>query len=351
MRRPLEPYNLSPDVGVSSAGGLSQTMAEVEAFAANFEGIEHELAKIIVGNKSIIRQTLAAIFSGGHVLLEGAPGLGKTLLVKSIAKTMGLSFQRIQFTSDLMPSDITGTQVLTEDEHGRRQFEFRGGPIFANIILADEVNRAGPKTQSALLEAMEEKQVSIVGTTHKLPSPFFVLATQNPVELEGTYPLPEAQLDRFVFKLLLDPPSAGELKEILARTTGESSVELKPIMPPEATAQAIIGMRNLVRRVVIAPPLEDVLVGLVFSLTPGSPSSLDIVNEYVRYGPGPRGAQSVLLSAKVYALLDKRVNLSYDDIKQTIVPALRHRLILNYQAEAEGVTSDDIIAEVIKTVA
>ena len=326
-------------------------MAEVEAFSANFEGIEHELGKVIVGMNDIVRSTLVAIFAGGHVLLEGAPGLGKTLLVKSIAQTMGLSFHRIQFTSDLMPSDVTGTQILTEDEQGRRSFQFKPGPIFANIVLADEVNRAGPKTQSSLLEAMEEKQVSIVGETHKLPNPFFVLATQNPVELEGTYPLPEAQLDRFVFKLLLDPPSQTELKQILARTTGSASVELKPIMPPEATARAILGMRDLVRKVVVAPPLEDVLVGLIFALTPGSDSSSDLVNEYVRFGPGPRGAQSVLLSAKVLALLDRRINLAYEDIKTTIVPALRHRLILNYQAEAEGIEADDIIHEVLKDVA
>ena len=218
-------------------------------------------------------------------------------------------------------------------------------------MLADEVNRAGPKTQSALLEAMEEKQVSVMGVTHRLPQPFFVLATQNPVELEGTYPLPEAQLDRFIFKLLLGSPSAAELKEILARTTGSSSVELSPIMAPEDTARTLLEMRNLVRRVLVAPPLEDVLVGIIFALTPGHPSAPEIVNEYVRFGPGPRGAQSVLLSAKVCALLDKRINLAYQDLRTTIAPALRHRLILNYQAEAEGVTADMIIAEVLKGVA
>jgi len=320
----------------------------IAEFADTFKKIESEVGRVIVGMEDIVRFTITAIFSGGHVLLEGAPGLGKTLLVKSIAETLGLSFQRIQFTSDLMPSDITGTQVLTEDEHGRRSFEFKSGPIFANIVLADEVNRAGPKTQSALLEAMEEKQVSIVGTTHKLPKPFFVLATQNPIDLEGTYPLPEAQLDRFIFKLLLNSPNSVQLKEILARTTGSSHVDLEPIMPPEETASAILEMNSLVRRVLIAPPLEDVLVGMIFSLTPGNPTSPDLVNEFVRFGPGPRGAQAVLLTAKVFSLLDNRLNLAYEDLRATIKPALRHRLILNYQAEAEGITADDIIDEVIK---
>lgn len=318
----------------------------VASFARNFQTVESEVGRVIVGMENVIRYTLAAIFTGGHVLLEGAPGLGKTLLVKSIAKTMGLSFNRIQFTSDLMPSDITGTQVLTEDEEGRRRFEFKPGPVFSNIILADEVNRAGPKTQSALLEAMEERQVSVLGHTHRLPEPFFVLATQNPVELEGTYPLPEAQLDRFIFKLILDPPTSSDLKQILSRTTGNHNVELQPLLPPEQTARTILTMRSLVREVVIAPPLEDVLVGMIFALTPGSPNCTTAVSEYVRFGPGPRGAQAVLLSAKVFALLDNRINLSFDDIRAAIIPAIRHRLILNYQAEAEGITADDIIKEV-----
>jgi MoxR-like ATPase len=277
------------------------------------------------------------------VLLEGAPGLGKTLLVKSIAQAMGLSFNRIQFTSDLMPSDITGTQVLTEDEHHRRRFVFKPGPVFANIILADEVNRSGPKTQSALLEAMEERQVSILGETHRLPQPFFVLATQNPIELEGTYPLPEAQLDRFVLKLLVHSPGPKALKEILQRTTGSHSAEIRCFTDPQRSAEVILEMRRLVRQVVVAPPMEDVLVGLIFSLTPGSTSATELVNQYVRFGPGPRGAQSLLLAAKVLALLDNRINVSYDDISAVLVPAFRHRLILNYQAEADGINADRII--------
>ncbi len=330
----------------SSAATRGDIMQNVQEFATQFKRIEAEVGRVIVGMDDIVRHTLAAIFAGGHVLLEGAPGLGKTLLVKSIAQTMGLSFHRIQFTSDLMPSDITGTQVLTQDDSGHRGFVFKPGPVFANIVLADEVNRAGPKTQSALLEAMEEKQVSILGTTHTLPDPFFVLATQNPIELEGTYPLPEAQLDRFIFKLILGSPTHGQLKEILARTTGASTVNLKPSLAQDQTAAMILKMRSLVRSVIVAPHLEDVLVGMMFALTPGSANSTDLVSQYVRFGPGPRGAQSVLLGAKVFAILDNRINLAYEDIRRALVPAIRHRLILNYQAEAEGVTSDQILEEV-----
>lgn len=317
-----------------------------EDFLANFTAIEKQLSSIIVGNKSVVRQTLTAIFAGGHVLLEGAPGLGKTLLIKSIAETLGLSFRRIQFTSDLMPSDITGTQVLSEDENGRRSFTFRRGPIFANIVLADEINRTGPKTQSALLEAMEERQVSVLNETYKLPQPFFVMATQNPIELEGTYPLPEAQLDRFIFKIIVQSPTQSELKEILHRTTGSVAAELSPLFSPEETSSKILAMRTLVRSVLIAPPLEDVLVGIIFALSPNNPHATKLTNEYVRFGPGPRAAQSVLLAAKASALLDGRLNVSYDDIRGVLAPALRHRLILNYQAEAEGVTADQIINEV-----
>ena len=297
--------------------------------------------------KETVRLTLSAIFAGGHVLLEGAPGLGKTLLVKSLAQTMGLTFNRIQFTSDLMPADITGTQILTQGPDGERKFVFKPGPVFANIVLADEVNRAGPKTQSALLEAMEEKQVSVLGESHSLPKPFFVLATQNPVELEGTYPLPEAQLDRFIVKIQLPGPTPAELKEILARTTGQYQAELEPLLSPEKTVDTLFAMRQLVRQVVVAPPLEDYLVGIIFALTPDSTSASDEVTRFVRFGPGPRGAQSVLLIAKVFALLNNRINLSVEDIKSALVPALRHRLILNFQADAEGVTSEQIIEDIL----
>lgn len=326
--------------------GARDIMVEVGKFTDVFKTIEREISRVIVGMSDTVRMTLASIFAGGHVLLEGAPGLGKTLLVKSIAQTFGLSFHRIQFTSDLMPSDITGTQVLAEDEQNRRRFIFKPGPVFANIVLADEVNRAGPKTQSALLEAMEEKQVSILGETYKLPEPFFVLATQNPIELEGTYPLPEAQLDRFLLKLVVNTPNAQALKDILSRTTGSQSAQIQPIFPPSEVAARILQMRQLVRRVLVAPPLEDLLVGMMFALTPQGASATELVSQYVRFGPGPRGAQAVLLVAKVFALLDNRINVAYDDIKNALVPALRHRLILNYQAEAEGVTTDQVIEEV-----
>lgn len=331
---------------MAEAVGAEKLQADVAEFRAHFRAVEQEIGRAIVGMQEVVSFTLAALFAGGHVLLEGAPGLGKTLLIKSIGDALGLSFHRIQFTSDLMPSDITGTQVLTEDETGRRRFVFQPGPIFANIVLADEVNRAGPKTQSALLEAMEEKQVSTLGVSRPLPQPFFVLATQNPIELEGTYPLPEAQLDRFLFKLIVPHPSSSELKEILNRTTGGVRSTVQRVLPQEQTTGALLQMRELVRRVVVAPPLQDAIVGTMFALTPGTDQSTDRVKEYVRFGPGPRGAQSVLLAAKVFALLDNRLNLSYRDIKQALVPALRHRLILNYQAEAEGVTADQLIEEI-----
>lgn len=332
----------------SQKQGSLELEREIGQFRDYFSRIKTELNGVIVGMDDVLELMLAAIFAGGHVLLEGAPGLGKTLLVKSIAEVLALSFHRIQFTSDLMPSDITGTQVLSEDEQHRRKFVFSPGPVFANIVLADEINRAGPKTQSALLEAMEEKQVSVLGNSYKLPSPYFVLATQNPIELEGTYPLPEAQLDRFVFKLLVAPPSPNELKEILRKTTSTNAYKIRPILESNLSAQQILRMRELVRRVMVAPPIEDILVGIIFALTPQANTCTEKVAEYVRYGPGPRAAQSILLSAKVMALCDGRVNVSVEDIRKVVKPALRHRLILNFQAEAEGITADDIVDSALK---
>lgn len=319
---------------------------DLQNFSKNFQAIRNEIQKSIVGLDDVIELSLAALFAGGHVLLEGAPGLGKTLLVKSIAKSLGLGFKRIQFTADLMPSDITGTQIISEDAHGRKSFSFNQGPIFSNIILADEVNRAGPKTQSALLEGMEEKQVSVLGTTYKLPAPFFVLATQNPIELEGTYPLPEAQLDRFIAKILVPSPSSEELKEILARTTGQVTNEPRAVFSETESKDCIELMKNTVRSVVSAPAIEDVLVGILFSLDPSNKSCPEVVSQYLRFGPGPRGAQAVLLLAKAFALLDLRINVSYEDIKRALIPALRHRLILNYQADADGISADEIITQV-----
>ena len=311
-----------------------------------FSLVETEVSRIIVGNKHIIRGTLTAIFAGGHVLLEGAPGLGKTLLVKSIANALGLSFKRIQFTPDLMPSDVTGTQVLTEDDSGKRRFVFRPGPIFANIVLADEINRATPKTQAALLEAMEERQVTVLGETHRLSPPFFVLATQNPVELEGTYPLPEAQLDRFLVKLLLDLPDTPDLKEILNRTTGTKIPQAEPVMPNTEIISVIEQMKALVRQVVVADPLQEVLIRMILAVTPSSQFATAKTKRYIRFGPGPRGAQAVIMAAKVAALLDSRINVSFEDIRATLIPCMRHRLILNFQAEADGVTADDILEEI-----
>ena len=315
-------------------------------FSESFAQLEAEVGRVIVGMQDVVRRTLSAIFAGGHVLLEGVPGLGKTLLVKSISRAFGISFRRIQFTPDLMPSDVTGTQILTEGDDGKRRFIFKQGPIFANIVLADEINRATPKTQAALLEAMEERQVTVLGETYLLAQPFFVLATQNPVELEGTYPLPEAQLDRFLVKLLLSSPSASDLKEVLRRTTGVDVPEAKPVFPPEEANERIAQMRQLVRQVFIPDPLQDGLVRMLGALTPSNQFATSLVKKYVRFGPGPRGAQAVIMSAKVSALLDSRINLSFDDIRASLLPALRHRMILNFQAEADGVTADDIIEEV-----
>ena len=319
---------------------------EVKNFRDVFDRLHAEVSRVIVGNREVVTRTLGAVFAGGHVLLEGVPGVGKTLLVKSIARALGLSFKRIQFTPDLMPSDVTGTQVLTEGENGRRSFVFKPGPIFGNIVLADEINRATPKTQSALLEAMEERQITVLGETHILPTPFFVLATQNPVELEGTYPLPEAQLDRFMIKILVGAPSSPELKEVLARTTGTQVPEAQCVLTAENTERSISAMKLLVRQVVVADPMQEVLVRMIAALTPSHQFATELTKRYVRFGPGPRGAQALMMMAKVSAIIDGRINMSFEDIKSSIAAALRHRLILNFQAEADEVSADKIIEEV-----
>ena len=318
-----------------------------EKFQDSFKGLEAEVRKVIVGHDDTIRKVLIAFFAGGHVLLEGVPGLGKTLLVKTLSHALGVSFKRIQFTPDLMPSDIVGTQVSAEI-NGRREFQFKEGPIFAHVVLADEINRATPKTQSAVLEAMEEKQVTVFGESHILESPFMVLATQNPIELEGTYPLPEAQLDRFFFKLLVMPPTPAELREILKRTTGIETADMQEVLPEDG-GKLINEMKQLLRQVLIAPPIEDYVVRLVHATQPqNSPNSP--VRQYLRFGSSPRGAQSVILGAKGHALADGRVHVSYEDVENVLYPALRHRIILNFQAEAENVTADQIMAEVMKQV-
>jgi len=322
-----------------------------EQFQQVFNRLEAEVQKVIVGHHDLIREILIAFFAGGHVLLEGVPGLGKTLLVKALTHALGMSFKRIQFTPDLMPSDIVGTEVLT-DTSGRREFQFKKGPIFAHVVLADEINRATPKTQSAVLEAMEEKQVTVFGESHVLASPFIVLATQNPIELEGTYPLPEAQLDRFFFKLLVMPPAPPELREILKRTTGAEIPDAGRVLPDD-NGDLVNAMKQLLRQVMIAPPIEDYVVRLVHATQSdgqNGAAAKTSVKQYIRFGSSPRGAQAIILGAKGNALVEGRVHVSYEDVEKITLPALRHRIILNFQAEAENITADQVIGEVMKQV-
>jgi MoxR-like ATPase len=292
----------------------------------------------MVGQTEVIRDVLICIVAGGHALLEGVPGLGKTMLVLSISNVLDLAFSRIQFTPDLMPADITGTNILIEDELGGRQFTFQPGPVFANLVLADEINRATPKTQSALLEAMQEKTVTVANAVHPLQRPFFVLATQNPLEMEGTYPLPEAQLDRFLFKLIVPFPSADELGEIVRRTTGEAQPALRRV----TNGQAILEMGRLAREVPISQALTDEVVRLTLATHPG-PDSPEFVRTMVRYGVSPRGAQAIVLGAKIRALMEGRLNVAREDIRAVALPALRHRIILTFEAEAAGKSADDVL--------
>jgi MoxR-like ATPase len=329
-------------MGAAPQASPDQRVAE---FRAVFTRAETEVSRVIVGHQDIIRKLLSALFCGGHVLIEGVPGLGKTLLCKTAADVLGLSFKRIQFTPDLMPSDIIGTQVLTET-NGHREFQFKPGPIFAHMVLGDEINRATPKTQSAVLEAMEERQVTVFGVTYKLDPPYIVLATQNPIELEGTYPLPEAQMDRFLFKVVMGSPKPDELREILNRTTGTQHPAVQPIFDASSAPRGIEVLKELVREVMVGEPLERYIIALIGSCTPGGPGAIPEVSQYLRFGPSPRGAQAIMLSSKVNALLAGRVSVSYEDIDDTIVPCLRHRLLRNFQAEAENVTTDSILEQV-----
>jgi len=319
----------------------------VAQFRKTFARAEAEVARVIVGHREAIRKVLTALFCGGHILIEGVPGLGKTLMVKASAEALGLSFKRIQFTPDLMPSDIVGTQVLAESD-GRREFSFKAGPIFAHVVLGDEINRATPKTQSAVLEAMEERQVTVFGTTYTLDPPFFVLATQNPIELEGTYPLPEAQMDRFLFKVVMGAPKPDELREILARTTGATSYKLQSIFDPARAPEQIEAEKALVREVMVGEPVERYIIGIIGACTPGGPTAIPEVSQYLRFGPSPRGAQSLIMCAKVNALLEGRVTISYEDVEDAIIPALRHRLLRNFQAEAENVSAESILEQAVK---
>lgn len=323
-------------------------MAEMtlDAFRENVARVRAEIARVIVGQDEVVTNVLVALIGGGHVLLEGVPGLGKTMLVRTLGQVLNLQFSRLQFTPDLMPADITGTDVLDEDEHGRRTFRFQPGPIFANLVLADEINRATPKTQSALLEAMQEQTVTVSDRTYPLASPFFVLATQNPLEMEGTYPLPEAQLDRFLFKLDVGYPTQSELQEILARTTGKSTPTAKKVMDKDT----VMAMRQLARQVPAASPVMDAVAGLILASHPENETAPDSVRRFVRFGASPRAGQAIIIGAKVLALMNGRFNVAFSDVAAIAPHAMRHRLILNFEGEAEGIQPDTIVADLLETI-
>ena len=312
---------------------------DLDALSTEVHGIEAEIGRAVIGQDRVVREVLIAAFAGGHVLLEGVPGLGKTLLVRSLADVLGLGFSRVQCTPDLIPADVTGTEVLVEDESGVRHLRFRPGPIFSRIVLADEINRATPKTQSAFLEAMQESQVTIAGRTHALPRPFIVLATQNPIEMEGTFPLPEAQLDRFMFKVLLEYPGREELRRIVQQTTGPGDPELEELLSPER----MLALRGLVRRLPVADDLVDAAVRTVRATHPDDEDAPEQVRRYVRFGAGPRAVQAIVLGAKVRALLEKRLHVAASDLRATVLPALRHRVLLNFEAHAASVSPDDLL--------
>ncbi len=316
----------------------------VQEFVSDFNALRNEIRKVIVGHDEVINHVLTGLFAGGHVLLEGVPGLGKTLLIKTLAESLDLTFSRIQFTPDLMPGDIMGTNMIVEDESERKHFQFHRGPIFAHILLADEVNRATPKTQSALLEGMQEGAVTVSGHPNPLPQPFFVLATQNPIEMEGTYPLPEAQLDRFLFKLRVQYPALEDLTEIINRTTQVREVSVQRVM----TGPRALSFRELVREVPIAAHVRDLAAHIVLATHPQWERSPEQTRRFVRYGASPRGAQALVLGAKVRALSEGRYNVSVEDLRAMALPSLRHRIILNFEGEAEAVDVDRLITQIIE---
>jgi MoxR-like ATPase len=318
--------------------------AVVDAFCQDLKRLRDEIGKMIVGQEEIVEGVIMAVLGGGHALLEGVPGLGKTMLVKTLAECIHAEFSRIQFTPDLMPADIVGTNVIIEDERGGKHFDFQRGPIFANIVLADEVNRATPKTQSALLEAMQDNSVTVAKTTHKLDQPFFVLATQNPLEMEGTYPLPEAQLDRFFFKLKVTFPDRDSLHTILDRTTRDE------VPHPEAVTQKsrLLDMQQLVRKVPLSRNVQDYAIRVLQATHPETAEATPMTKQYVRYGGSPRGVQTVILAAKIRALLEGRYAVSIDDVRHVARPALRHRILLNFEGEAEGIDPDAIIGDILE---
>ncbi len=320
-----------------------QIQAACDAFRRDYRAVQAEIGKAIVGHTEIIDGVLTCLFVGGHALLEGVPGLGKTALIRALASALNLKFSRIQFTPDLMPADVIGTNVIMENEGGQRAFTFMAGPIFAQIILADEINRATPKTQSALLEAMQEHQVTAGGAVRKLEEPFFVMATQNPLEQEGTYPLPEAQLDRFFFKLVVQYSGREELKEILNRTTTAHKVDIQPVLDSER----IMGHQALAKRVIVAPHVQDYIIRCTLATHPSGVYAIPMTNQFLRVGASPRAAQAITLASKVRALLDGRFHVSFKDVKEVAIPAMRHRVILNFEGEAEGITTDMVLEKIL----
>jgi MoxR-like ATPase len=320
-----------------------QIQALTDQFRHDYRAVQTEIAKAIVGHTEIVDGVLTCLFVGGHALLEGVPGLGKTALIRALSQALNLKFNRIQFTPDLMPADVIGTNVIMENEHGHKAFTFMSGPIFSQIVLADEINRATPKTQSALLEAMQEKQVTAGGSIRPLELPFFVMATQNPLEQEGTYPLPEAQLDRFFYKLIVQYSGRAELKQILDRTTTNYEDEPQPVLD----GAKILEHQQLIRRVIIAPHVQDYAIRCTLATQPRSMFSIPMVNQFLRVGASPRAAQAITLASKVRALLDGRFHVSFKDIKEVVIPAMRHRVILNFEGEAEGITTDMVLEKVI----
>jgi MoxR-like ATPase len=321
--------------------------AEAASFRDSYHAVREMIGRVIVGHDEIVGGVITAMLVGGHCLLEGVPGLGKTMLVRTLAEVMDLQFNRIQFTPDLMPADILGTNMIVEDEQtGRRRFEFQRGPVFTQILLADEINRATPKTQSAMLETMQEGTVTAAGHRYELDKPFFVLATQNPIEQEGTYPLPEAQLDRFLFKLVVGYSTRDELSTIVDRTTRGGGIELEKVLD----GPRVLAMQKLARDVILAPHVQDYLVRLTLATHPDGPHSVDATNAYVRWGSSPRGAQTLALAAKVRALLDGRFNVSFEDVRRVYLPSMRHRLLMNFEAQAEGIAPDTVLLKILEKV-
>ncbi|HEY1685118.1 MAG TPA: MoxR family ATPase [Tepidisphaeraceae bacterium] len=335
---------MTATTATSTAGIDPELQRACDQFRQDYRAVQSEIGKLIVGHEKIVDGVLTCLFVGGHALLEGVPGLGKTALIRALAGALSLQFSRIQFTPDLMPADVIGTNVIMETEGGRREFTFVSGPIFGQIVLADEINRATPKTQSALLEAMQEKQVTAGGKVRPLAAPFFVMATQNPLEQEGTYPLPEAQLDRFFFKLIVDYSSRDELREILDRTTTGAKIEIGAVLD----GPRILEHQKLVQRVIIAPHVQDYAIRCTLATHPQGMFAVPMTNQFLSVGASPRAAQAITLGAKVRALLDGRFNVSFQDIKDVVLPAMRHRIAMNFEGEAEGVTTDAILEQVLK---